>query len=394
MRVMYLHYIYQTAGPLVQVNEFARAFRALGHELSLHAMDMASQPFMRLKIRGSLKRRVSWCLHEANTLRKNVSYYRRESRLVQMERPDVLLTHYKLYHGSSAFVARRFRIPFVLWVDAPASYEQRTYLREFVQVPGLAERIERLMVAMANRVIVVSEEAKRYLPLDGLRSRHIEVVPNGVDPEQFRPALDGGVIRAQFPVADPVVLGFVGSFAPWHGVESLKALLAFALSAYDNTCCLFVGDGPRRVELEALSRSGRWNPRRVCFTGHVDHAQVPAYIAAMDACLLPYDDQGSEGFYFSPLKLFEYLACGKAVLASGVGQVAQVIQDGLNGMLCAGGNPSEAIAKLKQLIESPWLRQQLGEAGRRTVLERYTWHHAARAVEQILQRTVEARGNP
>ena len=390
MRVTFFHYAFKTAAPLVQINEFARAFRSLGHELCVHAMDVEPEPSLRHKLREKLKRRVGQYLHEANALRKNLSYYRRECRIVQDEQPDLVLARYKLYHGSAVLVGRRFHLPVVIWVDAPAAYEQRTYLREFVQLPGLAERLEGAIIRLADQAIVVSGEAKRYLPPSALRNGHLEVVPNGVDPGQFSPTGDGSRFQTRFPVENPVVLGFVGSFAPWHGIESLKTLIANALRLYDNTCVLLVGDGPRRAELEAFVQSGGWDPRRVRFTGQVAHAQVPAYVAAMDICLLPYD-QGSDGFYFSPMKLFEYMACGKPVLAAKVGQVDQVIDDGRNGLISPSGDEAQMTAKLTHLIDHSDLRQRLGEAARRTILERYTWQHTARAMEQVFTQALAAR---
>jgi len=393
MRVTYFHYIYKTRGPLVQLSEFVKAFRALGHELNVHAMDEEPQASRRARIKENLKPYFARYLHEANTLRKNFSYYSRECRILKAEQPDLVFTRYKLYHLASAFAARRFHLPFVLWVDAPAAYEQRKYLREFFQIPGVAEWIERKLLERADRIILVSEESKQYLPkFSGLNGR-VEVVTNGVDIERFNPSLDSKKIRVDFPEANPIVLGFVGSFAPWHGIESLKALMSFALSSYDHACFLLVGEGPRRSELERFIQSGRWDPRRVRFTGQVEHEEVPQYLGAMDICLLPYD-QGSEGFYFSPLKLFEYLGCGKAVLAARVGQVEQVIEEGVNGLLYDSGDLDVAKAKCRRLIEEVSLRRRLGQAGRQTVLERYTWKHTACAVERILQDVLEKRQSP
>ena len=383
MRVSYFHYIYNVPGPLIHMNEFAQAFRGLGHEINLHAMDTEPlAPSLGWRAKEILKRPLGRYLHELNTIRKDYSCYRRERHIVQEEKPDLILDRYHLYHSSASFVARRAGLPLVLWLDAPAAYEQRKYLREFFRIPGLAEWIEKTMIQRANQVVAVSEEIERYLPPGCAPTSGIQVVPNGVDPEKFSPSLEGRGLCAKFPFSDPMVLGFVGSFSPWHGIESLKSWMAYALSSFEKTCFLLVGDGPRRRDLEKFVRTGGWDPRRVCFTGHVEHSEVPLYIAAMDLCLLPYD-QGSEGFYFSPLKLFEYLASGKPVLSAGIGQVRKVVKDGVNGMCYSSTSPDEAFPKFKQLIENPALRKQLGEAARRTILENYTWVHTARASEKI-----------
>lgn len=384
MRVSYFYYVYNSAGPLVQIHEFAKAFRSLGHEITLHAEDPKPKSSATEKLRAVLKRYTAPYLHELNTLRKNGSYYRRASRVVSAEKPDLILARYKLYHLAPAFVARRFNLPFVVWIDAPGAYEQRHYLRKFFQIPGLAEYLERTIVSMADRAMVVSEEIKKYLSHRPLLDGRIEVVPNGVDTEKFHPALDGRDIRRRFPFEDAVIFGFVGSFSPWHGMERLKFLLESGLKLHSRACFLLVGDGPRRPELEAFIAAKGWDKSRIQFSGHIPHAEVPRYIAAMDVCLLPYD-QEMEGFYFSPLKLFEYLACGKPVLASGIGQIRQVIQEGVNGLLDSAHTSEDTLRQLKKLIENPDLRRRLGENARQTVLSQYTWYQTARKIEQIFE---------
>src|SRR5205823_5775752 len=136
----------------------------------------------------------------------------------------------------------------------------------------------------------------------------------------------GDRIRSQLGIDDNLVVGFVGSLKPWHGVDALLA--AFQEAAGSDWRLLIVGDGPERERLEdqATQIGGQ-----VIFTGAVSHHQIPEYVATMDIAVAPY--RASSDFYFSPLKLYEYLAVGKAVVATNVGQIAQVIHHGENGYL-------------------------------------------------------------
>lgn len=393
MKVSYFHYVYKTQGPLVHVDEFCRAFRTLGHEINPHGMDNEPSSSFVSNVRKVLKRPLSKYLHEMNTLGKNFSYYQRECRILQQEKPDLVMDRYHLYRSAAAFAARRFHLPYVLWIDSPAAYEQRHYLHEFIQIPGIAEWNEQKVISMADRAVMVSKEIKQYLVRGSAAKGRFEVVPNGVDQEKFSPAVNGREIRAKFPFKDPVILGFVGSFSPWHGIEKLKTWMKFALNKFRQTSFLLIGDGSRRGELENFVRSGGWDPSRVLFTGHVSHDKVPIYISAMDVCLLPYD-QEKEGFYFSPLKLFEYMASAKPVLASKMGQIEKVIQDDQNGMLYSPCSSEETYGKLKQLINDPALRLRLGENARKTILENYTWRHTALAAERIFESVLkECRGS-
>ncbi len=385
MRVTFFHYIHGSPGPLVHVDEFAKAFRALGNELEIQpmALDLQAMP-------GALPQKKSWkqkwspYFHELNTLRKNFSYYQRECEALRRYKPDVVIARYKLYHCSFAFSARKLKIPVVILVDAPAAYEQSKYLHQFHRIPGLAEGIEKMVINKADKGIVVSEETKKYLP-PGVRTQITEVA-NGVDIEKFNPSLDGSKARALFPFQKPLVLGFVGSFSPFHGLDGLKKMMKFALEKYENVCFLLVGDGPGRAEVEAVAKSGKWDKRRVHFAGYLNHDEVPQYVAGMDVCLLPY--QSADGFYFSPLKLFEYLSCAKPVLAAQVGQIARVL-DGQNGLFYEAGNDRDMNEKLKQLIESSELRGRIGTAARKTVMEKFTWDRTALSFEKILKSVIK-----
>ena len=393
MRVTYFHYIHNSPGSVVQINEFARAFRARGHEINVHGMDepqsLSNNP---PSVKTQAKKFVEPFFHEMNSLRKDWACIKKECGIAEKERPELILARYKLYSNSAARVSERFHLPFVAWVHAPALYEKTQYGGRFFRIPGLAEWTERRILKKADRLILVSEELKQHLLSRRLvvRAQKAAVIPNGVDPEKFSPERDGQRIRAQFPIANPVVLGFVGSFSPWHGMRSLKEIMGRLLGECPNSCFLFVGEGRARGEMETFVRAGGWDPLRVHFTGQVEHSEVPRHIAAMDVCLLPYD-QEAESFYFSPLKLFEYLASGKAVLAPRMGQIEKVIQEGVNGMLYASSSLEEALRKLKQLISDPFLRRRLGEGGRRTVLENYTWGHTARLAEAVFKNVLEER---
>jgi glycosyltransferase involved in cell wall biosynthesis len=140
---------------------------------------------------------------------------------------------------------------------------------------------------------------------------------------------------------------------------------------------LIVGDGPERAALiEDLTR--RELLPAVCLTGAVAPSDVPALLASMDVGVAPYPKLPH--FYFSPLKVYEYLAAGLPVIASGVGQLEEVIEHGVNGLLCAPGDPDELAGAFQCLREETWLRQRLSRAARATVLRQHTWEAVGRRI--------------
>jgi len=127
---------------------------------------------------------------------------------------------------------------------------------------------------------------------------------------------------------------------------------------------------------------------KVILTGFVPHEEVPKYISTMDIVLAPYPKL--EFFYYSPVKIFEYMAAGKSVVASRLGQIAEVISDGVNGFLAAPGDTQEMLAKTLLLIRNPELRKKIGEQARETIKKRHTWSNKAKELsilcEELLSR--------
>jgi glycosyltransferase involved in cell wall biosynthesis len=244
----------------------------------------------------------------------------------------------------------------------------------------LLERYERLNLDAAARIFVVSEVERRNLEARGVAAEKIIVNPNGVDVERFRPGAGGVEARRELGLKDDdVVAGFVGTFGPWHGVEKLAEAIK-GIPADVAVRFLLVGSGSLHAEvekqLESEARAGR-----VIFTGSVAHERVPALLDACDILVAPHIPltDGSE-FFGSPTKVFEYMAMGKAIVASRLGQIGEVLTDSETALLVAPGNAGELKAAILKLVETDELRTQLGKKARQVAIENYTWLHNAQRV--------------
>jgi glycosyltransferase involved in cell wall biosynthesis len=191
------------------------------------------------------------------------------------------------------------------------------------------------------------------------------VVANGVNPDRFRPGLAPALSRAP----GTLTVGFVGSLKPWHGLATLVEAFA-RLRPGRGVRLLVVGDGPGREGLEA-DLSARGLLAAAHFAGAVSPGDVPGWLASMDIAVAPYPPL--QRFYFSPLKVYEYMAAGLAVVASRIGQLEQVIRDGVNGLLVPPGDATALAAAIERLGSDPELCVRLGQAARATVLEEHTW---------------------
>lgn len=254
----------------------------------------------------------------------------------------------------------------------------------------LLERFERLNLAAAARIFVVSEVERRNLLRAGIADEKIIVNPNGVDAEAFRPGVGGANARQELGVRDDEVLaGFIGTFGPWHGVLTL----AEAITLLPDDCgvrFLLVGAGRFRDEVERIVRSAG-KADRVMFAGQVEHERVPALLDACDILLSPHVPlaDGSE-FFGSPTKLFEYMAMGKGIVGSRLGQIGEVLADEETALLVEPGNARQLADAILRLSRSPELRESLGAAARRTAVERHTWKHNAARVLDTYRELVEA----
>jgi glycosyltransferase involved in cell wall biosynthesis len=247
----------------------------------------------------------------------------------------------------------------------------------------LLKRVERLNQRAADLIFVVSEVERRNLIVEQINPKKIIVNPNGVDTDRFRPECGGRDVRRALCIDAKTVVGFVGTFGPWHGAPVL-AEAARLVTPNTNCHFLFVGDGDQRAQTESIVKSSNV---LATLTGRIPHDEVPAYLDACDILVSPHvpATDGSE-FFGSPTKLFEYLSMSRPVIASRLGQIADVIHDGENGLLVEPGEAGALACAIEKLAQDESLRARLGAAGRQTVVERYTWRHNAARVFDAMRR--------
>ncbi len=372
--------VFGTKGCSVHVQEMLRAFRRLGARPELFAARVSGA-----SPRGLEQIRVHKlsCAESKDPAKREAVCLQANRQLLRMLSSagpfDAIYERYSLWSYAGIEYAHSAGLPSVLEVNAPLIDEQAAH-RSLID-RGSALDVARTVFSKASALVAVSDRVARHvLQISPAARARLHVIPNGVDAERFTPA------QVDLDARKGFTIGFVGTLKPWHDLRVLVEAFDLVKSRCPDARLLIVGEGPGRTALMTdLATRGLLSHAEL--TGGVSHEEVPQLLARMDVAVAPY---GEGDVYFSPLKLFEYMAAGVPVVATRVGQVKDVLCSGTTGLLVSPGNANALSDALLLLHNDPALRRRLAHAAREQVLARHTWNAAAERVLHLLS----SRFNP
>ncbi len=297
---------------------------------------------------------------------------------------DLVFERNGIFNVGIAMACKKLKLPFVLFFDADQIAEL-----DFMGKPvkgwlrRCAIQMLRYNLNAASCIVCVSEQSKRHLISDwDVSPEKIEVLPNGVDVQLFKP--DPGMraeTRACLLLDNQPLVVFVGSFYEWHDVPTLLEAFAKVIVSRPDAHLILVGDGIQRDKMMQQAAS-LGIEQAAHFVGRVSHVEVPAFMNAADVAVVPVPAMLHD-FWLSPMKLFEYMATGKPVVASGMGQIARVIRDDENGFLVQPGDTAMLAYALLKLIEDASLRDRLGQQARKDAVRDYSWENYILTLESV-----------
>lgn len=296
---------------------------------------------------------------------------------------DLCHEHNNLLSIGAALACAKMRVPYVLTMDADPMLELEVLGRPLRRLPALVAAWEASMTyRLATKIVCFSRAAKRHLTEKWhVDPRKISVIPLGVSTELFSRSYEAQAIRSDLGLYDAAVVMFVGSFQHWHGLDHLVEGFARVSREFPEAKLLLVGDGPARAAVERkIAQLGIGD--RASITGIVPHDSVPGMLAFADVVVAPYPHLPQD-LWFSPLKLYEYMAAAKAIVASSAGQIAEVLQDGYSGLLVEPGNVQELSRAIIRLLRDEDLRVRLGHNARREAVEKHSWQSHAQKLEEL-----------
>ncbi len=390
LRILYVNHEKWAGGATVHRDEFVAAAQALGVNLVQFpeprtVVEEGREGGLRQRFKRWLFRRWTELAILLMTMKQGPG----EIRALARAKPDVLLVNHT-FRLSAILLGRVFGVPVVLQIHSPWYLDvQNANLH--LRLLRFWKWLESRAVGLASAVVVVSNALRDYYVALGFPKEQFTVVPNGVDRSRFKVTLAGDAIRNRLGLTGSLVVGFVGILEPWTGVDWFLEALPGLGAALDNLAVLIVGTGGLESRLrQIVARSGLED--RVRFAGFVPHAEVPEYMASFDIAVAPY--RKVEPFCNSPMKLHEYMAMGKPILTPRMGQSAELIQHGENGLLYEPDDANEMLERLGHLMHDADLRARLG----RTALARchemnWTWECNAAAILKVCRAVTGTRAD-
>lgn len=385
MKILYHHRTSSSDGQAIHIGGLTRALTALGHDLTIAAP--ATVPTSGLgegnPLVAGLKRRLPGWGYEALEFGYNAVALLRLLRLHRRTRPDVLYERYNLFLLAGVWLARLRGTPLVLEVNAPLFEERARH--GGLALRRLAAWSERTAWRAADVVLPVTAALADHVRAAGVPADRIVVIPNGVGPELLARGadLEGDTIRARrwLSLADGVVtLGFTGFLRSWHGLDRVLPLVT------PGRHLVVVGDGPARADLEARARR-LGVADRVTFMGAVAPEGIAKVIPAFDIALQP-----GVVPYASPLKIFEYMALARAIVAPDTPNIREILRDGESALLFDPASPDGLNQAVSRLCDDPVLRARLAAGARADLIRRgFTWENNARRVVALADRLVRRR---
>ena len=392
MKILYHHRTASKDGQEVHITELVGALRGLGHQVDVVSpagsdsdapddADMGGHRGGAARLRALIPDALmplAARAYEEVTVRRLVAAGRDQGA-------DFLYERHALDNRVGVRTARKLDVPLLLEVNSPLAREEAAVgrLRELDR--ALAREMETLRAADA--VLVVTEVLKGILVDDGLPAERIHVIPNGVAQERFS-SPRAGLDRRELGIPDgAVVLGFIGFPRPWHGLDRVVRAMADAGSGPLAEAVLLIGgEGPALPELFRMAEE-RGMRDRVIGHGVLRRDQVMPFIDTFDVALQPAAVE-----YASPLKLFEYLARGVAVIAPDQPNIREVVEDGRSALLFREDDDASFAAQLDRLAGDAELRARLGDGARARIDEAgFTWSRNAERVVDIASELLGAR---
>lgn len=382
MKILFHHRIASRDGQSVHIEELTAALTALGHAIVF----VGPAGWSATGFGGSnplidrIKRNIPGAAYELLELAYNLHAFVRLWAAVRSHRPDVIYERFSLFLFAGIWVRRLTGIPLLLEVNSPL-YEERAN-NDGLKLHRLGRWAQRLLWNSVDMVLPVTEVLAGMVRDTGVSAGRITVIPNGIDPARFANAPTTDEAKRALGLQPGLVLGFTGFIRGWNAVDRIIDVAAEHGDRL-GLHVLVVGDGPAHDDLVKHAEQ-RGVADRLTITGVVGRNDIAARVAAIDIAVIPGLTP-----YSSPLKLFEYMVLGRAIVAPDTPNIREILTDGKDSVLFDPTSKGAMEVALLRLAEDNALRARIGAAARARVLEApLTWRHNAERVVALADKAM------
>ena len=384
MKILYHHRIASKDGQYVHVEEMINALTKLGHEVKIVGPQVAESSgfgsdggFVK-----TLKKHLPRVVYEVLEFGYSFHAYRKLARVIKEYQPDVIYERYNLFLPAGIWIKKKFNLPFILEVNAPLFDERSKY--DGVGLKRFAKWTESYAWRNADFVLPVTDVLAEIVQQVGIPKDRIMVIHNGIDKEKFVNDTDIATAKNNLQIKEKLVLGFTGFVRDWHGLDRVVDLIAS--DEKRDRHLLIVGDGPAKASI--LKRAKEKGVEHcVTITGVVSRDQVASYVSAFDIALQP-----DVVDYASPLKMFEYLALGRAIVAPDKSNILEILTHEDNALLFEANDKDAFYATIERLCQDDDLRLRISQRAKETIDDKgYTWENNAKRVVSIFEHLLEEK---
>lgn len=295
----------------------------------------------------------------------------------------VVWERHDLFPGPGRRLADKYNVPLVTSVEALAVWEAEKWgVRRPLWGKILESKVEAKSLHKSDLICCVSHEIREKVISMGIEEEKVIVTPNRVDATLFHPGIDGSEIEEKYNLKGKRVLGWTGSFRSFHAIDNIILAFEKVHKNHPDTILMLVGDGAEFEKIESMvKRLGLADS--VIMPGKKPFIDISKYVANFYISLV--SARSAEGFHYSPLKLREYLAAGKAVIAPRAGDLPEVFKEGAEILLYDAGNVDSLAQKMSELLEDPEKQKKLSINANSWFEREGSWTHELQRVCDILK---------
>lgn len=380
--ILYIHRTQGRGVERVHINGIVGALRDMGNNVDVICPMEENRDGVTTSTVNVMSRLMPEIIFEIMEIVYNFAAYRKAKIHINTKKISFIYERFAFFSWTGMLLAKRLKAPLFLEVN----YTTHTPLvrkRTNILMP-LARYIENEVLNSADAIFVVSSFLKKQLIELGVSEKKIHLTVNAVDKDIFGVNYNSVEIKDKYCLRDTIVIGYVGGFYHWHELDLLLKAVKTVEREKNNLSLLLIGEGPDKSKLKDLYKKMGMHSKLI-MPGEVEHKELPKYLNAMDICILPDTNN-----YCSPVKIFEYMAMGKPVIAPELDNIRDIIVDKINGILFKPKDYVELGNALELLLENKELYRKISVAAKEEIFKYHLWSNNA---ENILETYVKVVSN-